>query len=159
MSQRDAIVMLIRRYPDPTMLGQTDLETLCQITEAKDNIVRRFDDLKEALQAFQRIIGFVKAAVQDHPRLALSNPCQFDQEHECFKELISAEQEKIFAHLETVQNGELQQWLVNQYPQELDAVHSNIQQLSRLTYAFHELWISLLDWIDDEGYGFELSDD
>jgi len=44
----------------------------------------------------------------------------------------------------------LQQWLIEQYPQELAAVHDNIQQLSWLTYAFHELWTSLLDWIDSD---------
>jgi len=158
LRQRGAIVMLIPQYPDPAILGQTEVETLCQINEAKDNIVRRFDDLNDALQAFRRIVGLVKVAVQDHPRLALTNPCQFDQEHECFKELIRFEQENIFAHLETVHNGELQQWLIEQYPQELAAVHDNIQQLSWLTYAFHELWISLLDWIDSEGYDSDLPD-
>ncbi len=159
LSQRGAIVTLIPRYPDPLMLGQTDLEILCQINEAKDNIVRRFDDLKEALQAFQKIVGFVKVAVQDHPRLALTDPCQFDQEHEYFRELISVEQENIFARLESAQNRELQEWLIDQYPQELDAVHNNIQQLSLLTYAFHELWISLLDWTDDEGNDSDLSEE
>jgi len=152
LRQRGAIVMLIPKYPELTMLGQTAIEVLCQINEAKDNIVRRFDDLNEALQAFRKITELVKAAVQDHPRLALTDPCQFDQEHECFKELIRFEQENIFAQLETVHNGELQQWLIEQYPQELAAVHDNIQQLSWLTYAFHELWTSLLDWIDTEGY-------
>ena len=158
LRHRGAIVMLIR-YPDSTMLGQADLETLCQVSEAKDNIVRRFDDLKETLQAFQKIIGYVKAAVQDHSCLATSDLSKFDQECEGFRESINAAQENTFAHLETVHNGDLQQWLIDQYPQELDTIHDNIHRLSQLTYVFHELWISLLDRIDDKGYRFELSDD
>jgi uncharacterized protein YjbI with pentapeptide repeats len=160
LRQRGAIVMLIPRYPaDPPVLGQTDLETLCQISEAKDNIVRRFDDLTEALQDFQKIIGFVKTAVQDHPGIALSDLSRFDQECEGFRESVNVARENIFTHLETVHNGELQQWLIDQYTQELDTIHHNVQRLSRLTYVFHEIWISLIDRIDDEGFDPELPED
>jgi hypothetical protein len=159
LSQRGAIAMLLPRYPEPTMLGQADLETLCQVNEAKDNIVRRFDDLIEALQAFQKIIGFVNVAVSDQSCLVLSDLSRFDQECEGFRTSINLAQENIFAHLETVHNGELQQWLIDQYPQELDTIHANVQRLSRLTYVFHELWISFLERINDESYDSDLPED
>jgi hypothetical protein len=53
----------------------------------------------------------------------------------------------------TINNEELQHWLVDQYSKELDTIHHNVQRLSWFTYAFHELWLSLLDRIDPEAPG------
>lgn len=132
--ERGASILPSPPNPNPLFPNDENLAVL-SLGEAKGDLRYRFLDLEESLQALLEIIDILK---QERDVLNL------ELEYKRFQKAIEDEQKALFEELETIANGDIQEWLSQEFTVELDNLHRQICTLSFRTYTAHSVWTGLL---------------
>jgi Pentapeptide repeats (8 copies) len=136
LHERGASIMPLPLGSSPLFPNHEELKDLPPFREAQGDLTYRFLDWEEALEAFHEVINILKQECEVP---------QLEAEYERIKQEAADDQRTLLNQLAKTANGDISEWLLWEFPQELDHLHRQICRLTYLTYSVHHCWIDRLE--------------
>ena len=129
----------LNEYP---YLGTDAWRQFTQNTEVKGDLEYRFDDLKEALESFKETVESFENRTPEQVKVLDLDTSVLRKDCDRIEQEIAEYQKELFENLDFMDNGDLPEWIKNEFAEELDNIHEQIQVLSRYTYLLHAVWFN-----------------